>query len=163
MPWDRATPKLAVDLSKLLSEQTGGDSPLFVFTTMATWCKSCKSHLPQLQYLTERTAEDDLSFFGVPVDESDSPEKLQLYVKENQPPYRLLEQLTAENRQMFSRVLADSLNTDALPSTIVTDATGTVLLAMHGVPTLSQIRAAIREARTPRAPTVEKPKPKSGS
>lgn len=164
-PWEQERASQSLDLGQVLSKELepASGSEILVFTTMATWCKSCKSHMPQLQYLTEQTASDSVSFLGVPVDESDSAAKLTLYAEKNRPPYRLLQQLTAENRNAFANVLADSINTKALPSTIVTDASGTVLLSTPGVPTLSQIRKTLREIKRPRPSKDSKSDSKSES
>ena len=51
----------------------------------------------------------------------------------------------------------------ALPSTIVTDASGTVLLSTPGVPTLSQIRKTLREIKRPRPSKDSKSDSKSES
>ncbi len=110
-----------------------------LFTTMATWCAACKQHLPQLRQLREKLGPELVQMYGIPIDEADDRDKLAAYAEQHQPAYRLLAELTNEQRNEAKQFVSDSLNADALPSTIVTDVRGDVLLVTTGLPTVSQL------------------------
>ncbi|MCH8043877.1 MAG: ASPIC/UnbV domain-containing protein [Planctomycetes bacterium] len=123
-----------------------GDSSktkLRVYTTMATWCAACRSHLPQVEYLRSMTATDGVDIIGLPVDENDDAEKLRAYAAQWKPAYRLLVGLKAPQRSAVEELLARELPEAALPSTIVTDPSGRVLLTVAGLPSVSQLRELI--------------------
>ncbi|MDA7888318.1 ASPIC/UnbV domain-containing protein [Akkermansiaceae bacterium] len=133
----KATPPSDLPSYKFpLAENTPGK--IQVFTTTATWCTACISHLPSLAYLKT----DDIALFGVPVDPNDTPEMLKEYVAQKNPAYQLLTDLSATEKEETSTFLAKSMRTEnpVLPSTIITDSKGTVLEVMKGVPTLSHVR-----------------------
>lgn len=109
---------------------------LRVYTTMATWCLACKQHLPQLRRLQAALGDGAIELIGVPIDENDSTEKLTDYFTQWQPPYRLLLELTPQERSLVNSTLD---GVDVLPSTIVTDAAGRVLYAGSGVPSVSDL------------------------
>jgi thiol-disulfide isomerase/thioredoxin len=114
---------------------------LRLYTTMATWCASCKAHLPELRQLRESFDEDSLSLYGLPVDDSDDKRKLDAYRSSHSPPYRLLAQLTPQERVEVKQALQNLDALEALPSTVVTDSQGRVVLATRGLPSVSQLRA----------------------
>ena len=117
---------------------------------MATWCEACKRHLPQLQQLRRKLAAESLAMYGIPIDEADDSEKLTGYVERHRPAYELLQDLTIEQRRDVQQLVADALKTDALPSTVMTDADGKVLLITGGLPTVSQIRRLLaHQSATP--------------
>lgn len=113
---------------------------LRLYTTMATWCPSCLKHLPQLKHLSEASEEGELVLYGLPVDEADTPAKLKKYVARHAPAYRLVEGFDSKERARVKKLLSDSLKSEVLPSSIVTDGDGRVLLVTEGLPTLSQLR-----------------------
>lgn len=115
---------------------------LRMYTTMATWCESCKKHLPQFGVLQEALGEK-VALFGLPMDDQDTVEMLRGYVEENTPGYELLAELSAADREVARTLLAEVVRKDVLPSTIVTDAEGRVLLAMAGLPSVSELRALL--------------------
>jgi len=115
-------------------------APLRMFTTMATWCKACRKHLPQFAHLRSVYAEGQLEMYGVPADAIETTKQLSDYVKIQQPSYRLLVDLTPEERTRVLAVLRATLHDEPLPSTIVTDAEGRVLKVFAGVPNVSQLR-----------------------
>ena len=93
------------------------------------------------------TATDGVDIIGVPVDENDDAEKLRAYAAQWKPAYRLLVGLKAPQRSEVEELLARELPEAALPSTIVTDPSGRVLLTVAGLPSVSQLRELIaREA-----------------
>ena len=118
-----------------------------MYTSTATWCPSCKASLPQLQALRDAFAAEELEMTGVPVDPGEGPEKLDAYAAEYRPAYRLRTDLSPEQAASFSETLARTTGLDALPSTLITAADGTILLGIPGVPTISEIRSLLRRGR----------------
>lgn len=130
-----------------LEPENAGKSKLVLYTTMATWCASCKKELPQIKKLRETFKDGDLQLFGVPVDEKDGREKLDRYVTEYAPAYQLLTELTAEQIASVKSVVEEKLkDPEALPASLVTDGAGRLLLTMWGVPTISQLRRLLYQA-----------------
>ena len=116
---------------------------LQIYTTMATWCVACKAHLPQLARLRNAIPNDQVSMFGVPMDGIESPQELTEYVQEQQPAYRLLVDLSAKDRSRVQKAILRALDTESLPTTIITDRNGKVLEVVAGVPTVSAVRRAL--------------------
>jgi peroxiredoxin len=119
------------------------DSPpkLTMFTTMATWCPTCKGELPQLAALRQAFSPDQLEMHGVPVDETDTQEKLANYVEENQPAYDLLTDLSRGDVLTVEQVVERTTQLkEALPATLITDPDGMVVYASAGVPSISDLR-----------------------
>jgi len=119
-----------------------GDAELRVYATMATWCTSCKSHLPHFESL-QASLGDEVALLGLPVDENDTESMLETYVEDNAPAYDLIPALTKPERASIDTLLAAEVGKDVLPSSIVTDAEGRVLLAKAGLPSLSELRALL--------------------
>ncbi|MCA9213864.1 MAG: ASPIC/UnbV domain-containing protein [Planctomycetales bacterium] len=112
-----------------------------VYTTMATWCEACRTHLPQLRTLKSEFGSDGIDLVGLPVDDADDSAALQKYTEECQPAYRLVYELDAGSRRLVSDFLEQELGGEpALPSTVITDGSGIVLKVMEGVPTVSHVR-----------------------
>ena len=86
---------------------------------MATWCAACKKALPQLRRLREHFDPNDVAILAVPVDENDTRKKLTEYVEEYNPPYRLQLGLSANQIRSVKQSVNESLQTEAIPSTIV--------------------------------------------
>ena len=120
-----------------------------MYTTMATWCASCKRELPQLAYLRQRFSPSVLEMFGLPVDPNDDPEELKSYSADNEPVYTLVTSLTTKERLAIDVVLSQWLKGEALPSTVITDAHGVVLGAFRGVPTASDVARIVTQAAEP--------------
>ncbi len=136
-----ATPPAPPKYKLPIAKSTPGK--IQVYTTVATWCPSCLSHLSSLAYLKA----DDLALFGVPIDPKDSQEMLVDYVAKNDPPYEMLSALRIAERDSVSAFLSKTMKTEnlPLPSTIITDEEGNVLEVMAGVPTLSHVRRLMPE------------------
>ena len=134
--------ELSLRLESAEQKSSTGDpkAPLRIFTTMATWCKACRKHLPQFAHLRSVYAEGQLEMYGVPADPIETKKQLLDYAKIQQPSYRLLVDLTPEERTRVLAVLRATLHDEPLPSTIVTDAEGRVLKVFAGVPNVSQLR-----------------------
>ncbi len=121
-------------------------SRLRMYTTMATWCESCKKHNPHLGELREALEEPELALFGVPIDENDTADALRTYQAENAPGYDLLVALTEGDREVTKTLLAQHVPDDVLPSSIVTNAGGRVLMVKQGLPSVSELRALLSES-----------------
>ena len=109
-------------------------------TTTATWCPNCKELLPQLARLRSQFTEDELTMYGVPIDLNDDVEELTEYCSTYRPAYELLLELTSDQVGAVERILKDSDHGSGLPSTIVTDSAGAVLLTTWGAPSVSELR-----------------------
>ena len=120
-------------------------APLRLYTTMATWCLACRQHLPQFVNLRSAFEEDQLEIYGVPVDEQDTPSKLENYKAAFHPAYDLVVDLTPEQRDQVQACLSADCGSSPLPSTLVTDAEGHVLKSLPGVPTVSEVRKWVRD------------------
>ena len=120
-----------------------------VYTTMATWCRACIEHVPEMRLLESTLRKDGVDFIGVPVDEGDDAEKLREFIEKWRPPYKLLVDLPADRRRSVTRFLGRLTRTTepSVPTTIVTDASGAVLLVGSGVPSVSVIRKALSADR----------------
>ena len=144
--YGKASPLAAVSHSPVLNFDLPCRPPetnqpaLRMYTTMATWCSACKKQLPQLQLLRKTFSEDRLAMYGVPIDEDDVPDQLSSYVKRHQPGYRILLELSSNERASVSKVLQTMIRSEPLPSSIVTNAQGKVLRVFRGVPTTSDLR-----------------------
>jgi thiol-disulfide isomerase/thioredoxin len=126
-----------------------GDGPrLQLLTTMATWCPKCKAELPQIARLRREFVADDLALIGIPIDEDDSPEKLEQYEREYSPAYELRRNLDAQQVDAVQQVIRDELRRDVLPASVLTDAGGRVLHTFWNVPSVSEVRQALANSGT---------------
>jgi len=128
-------PTISIDLPK-----GAGNPALRVFTTFATWCQSCRGDLPQFARLKEAFPDGRVGLFGVPVDDKDERAKVEEWVATYRPPYTMLMGLPPAQPDALKRYLTARLKREALPSTVITDRNGTILAAMMGVPTVSDLR-----------------------
>jgi len=120
-----------------LARSSAGEQ-LQIYTTTATWCAACLEHLPALAQLEQ----EGVALYGVPIDPDDDATKLAEYVEKRKPPYQMLTEIGAREKQAVSEFLAQELQMQnpLLPSSVITDGDGNVLEVMHGIPTLSQLR-----------------------
>jgi hypothetical protein len=126
------------------------DKGLRLYTTMATWCASCKAHLPELRQLRDSFGPaDGLSMYGLPVDAGDDAAKLNSYEAKFQPAYELLTEI-APTMERVKQSLKEVDALEGLPSTVVTDHRGRVLLSTPGLPTVSQLRFLLGPDSSPR-------------
>ena len=118
-----------------------------MYTTMATWCAACKSHLSELEELAARAQEDGVQLVGIPIDPTDDADTLREYEVAHGPPYRLLGNLPTVRRRQVTKFLQHVMQRDELPlpTTILTDGDGRLLLVGQGVPSLSVLRKALGE------------------
>ena len=118
---------------------------LRVYTAMATWCAACKRELPQVQRLANMFANDEVEFYGIGVDVAEDPEMLNEYVHNLKPAYELLTQLDDQTRTEFKEYLETTLNSEALPCSVITTADGTIVRTMFAIPTVSELRAILEQ------------------
>ena len=116
------------------------ETRLTVYILMATWCVACRQHQPEINALTEASNADSVQIVGFAIDEEDSLEKLTAYAERYELGYPLMTEMTSADRDLARQIVSAALDTDAMPASIVTDASGRVLLTMAGVPTVSQLR-----------------------
>jgi peroxiredoxin len=137
-----AEPRLALGPAR----QTGG-ARLRLFTTMATWCASCRTELPQLARLRATFTPEQLAMAAVPIDTSESRDLVRAWGAAHKPPYALLVDVTEAQATAVKDLVMERLRLDAVPATFVTDANGVLLLAQWGPPSVSKIRELL--ARRP--------------
>ena len=112
---------------------------LKMYVSMATWCPSCKKHLPELRELRSMFDRSQLAMTGVPVTYGDDAKKIEQYVAEHAPPYELADVWPKDQRFKFFELALSQTKREFLPSTIITDAKGNVLEIMKGLPSASDI------------------------
>jgi thiol-disulfide isomerase/thioredoxin len=132
--------QVPVPLSSFPITEPDATAPIRVYTTMATWCVACQSHLPQLQALKNGLGEG-AALIGIPIDPDDNAKMLTEYAEKWKPAYRIRADLESDARAAVTRFLAEQSGEEAaLPSTIITNAEGKVLKVMSGVPDVSMVR-----------------------
>jgi hypothetical protein len=149
LPSRSAEPAM-VKISRFAAQDTGADpaARLRIYSSMATWCAACASHLPRQHRLVADLAGQGVALTGVPTDPEDDDAKLNDYLQKRKPPYRLAAAASAEDRALFVSELTSLLGTEpALPSTLVTRADGTIVHAMTGLPTVSDVRRWLAETK----------------
>ena len=111
-----------------------------IYVSMATWCPSCRTHLPQLKRVRDYFSDEELALIGVPIDSNESDEVVMEYLKKYQPAYKLnVKQWDLPEREEFTKIAFNKFSTDLMPATIITDQEGIVLDIYRGVPTISEI------------------------
>ncbi|MGK0188064.1 MAG: hypothetical protein ACI9R3_003856 [Verrucomicrobiales bacterium] len=117
-------------------------SKLRLYTTTATWCEACIRHLPEVNTITELLAADGIEIVAIPIDADDDKAKLEKYLEEWKPAYRMLIDLPIADRAEVTSFLATQTGTESppLPSSIVTDPAGNTLLVTEGIPSVSDLR-----------------------
>jgi thiol-disulfide isomerase/thioredoxin len=118
---------------------------LRLYTTMATWCAPCRAELPQFRRLRDTFDTAQLALTGVPIDALEAPALLDAWEKSNRPAYTLLRGISGEQAASVKNLVVEELDFDAVPASLVTDAAGRVLHAQWGPPTVSRIRALLRQ------------------
>ena len=119
-------------------------SQLNVYTSMATWCASCKSHLPGIKKLKSMFDTSKVQLYAVPVDPEDTTEKLNAYLEQMRPEYKLLDSLDEEQVKSFRSLIQTEFKSDALPMTIVTQQDGAVVAILRGIPSVSDLAKWLR-------------------
>lgn len=127
-----------LDLAACLPADLPTDRPLYLLTTMATWCEACLRHQAPLVNLAARHA-DQLVLCGVPVDPIETPEELERYAERARPAYRILSSIDPEQRDRVVQVIRRELKTESIPCSVLVDSQGRILEAFYGTPTASDI------------------------
>jgi hypothetical protein len=81
--------------------------------------------------------------YGLPTDLDDSARKLKAYVRDNNPAYELLISTSPADRVGAMELMKQLTGGEEIPSTIITDQDGKIVLARLGVPTISELRALL--------------------
>lgn len=110
-----------------------------VYITTATWCASCKKNLAQVEALKNHFS-DQLYLYGLPVDPKDNQQKLEIYEETQKTAYKILSDINIPTRKQVSNLIYSRLGQEVLPSTIITDKDGQILLIQKGVPSISDIK-----------------------
>ena len=121
----------------------GDRGRLIMYTTVATWCVPCLEELPGLNLLRTTFSTEELEIFGVPYDGEEPPEVLQAWSDLYAPPYRILSELSIEQRSGVIDGALDALRVEGLPAAVITDSEGEVLLVRWGPPSISEIRVLL--------------------
>lgn len=121
---------------------------LRVFTLMATWCPVCRGELPHLAHIKAGLPASDVALYGVPVDGNDTAQMLGAYATENLPAYKLLTDMPEAEREKFRSLTRERFGETPLPSTIVTDGAGGVLLVQKGTINLSAVRQLLQRGNS---------------
>lgn len=119
-------------------------APLRLYTTMATWCTSCRGEVPRLQHLRELFPAEQLAMFAIPVDAADTDAMLAGWMDELEPPYVLLD-VDGDEVAAVEDLVVDRLGGEGTPATLLTDASGEVLWVQWGPPTVSKLRELLHE------------------
>ena len=122
---------------------SGARGRLILYTTVATWCVPCLDELPGLNLLRTTFSAEELEIFGVPYDGEETLDQFQAWSDLNAPPYRILSELSKEQRDVVIDGALDVLRLEGLPAAIVTDSEGEVLLVRWGPPSISEIRVLL--------------------
>lgn len=110
-----------------------------VVVTMTTWCPVCRGEIPHLLRLKQSLGKE-VGFYGLPADAKDDRSKLDDFLKEVNPPYTILDPMSAGQREAVEALMKKSFGEHPLPTTFILDDEGNVLESMKGTPTLSQVR-----------------------
>jgi thiol-disulfide isomerase/thioredoxin len=140
-----AAPRGPALATRSLSLPHPGPAPkLRMYSTMATWCESCRKEIPQLQRLRSEFGESVLGMYGVPIDAEDTQEGLKAWMAQHQPPYELLSGISKAERAAVKETIMSELKQDAVPATILTGPDGRILATQWGPPVISRIRELLR-------------------
>ena len=121
----------------------GERARLILHTTVATWCAPCLDELPSLNLLRDTFTGEELEIYGVPYDPEETSEVFRAWAERYEPPYRILSELTIEQRDAVINGALDTLRVEGLPAALVTDAEGEVLLVRWGPPSVSELRVLL--------------------
>ncbi len=143
-------PRRAADDERLALVEHAPPAELVLFTSMATWCASCRAELPQLQTLRAAFDPGELALQAIPVDAADTPELLERWQAEHAIAAPVRGDLPREQIDGFARLLRARLRSDTLPASALADGQGRLLEVRFGLPTVSELRAALAELRAGR-------------
>ena len=121
------------------------NSRIQIITAMATWCDSCKSHLPELEKLTSDMGSQ-IEIYAIAVDPDDSKQKLRDYISKYQPAYQLIE-VPANIGQQFLQQIIDILGHANVPFSAIRLPDGRIHSLHPGFPSKSEIIQATLAAK----------------
>lgn len=120
-------------------------SDYHIVTSMATWCSACKKVAPQLNLLQEHFG-DKIGLIGLPMDEKDEREALEKYTQTNNSAYQMHFDVTEQERNAFSDIVAKRRGKIGLPSTMLIDGEGRVIESWLSVPSISEVATLVTPA-----------------
>lgn len=129
----------------------GPPATLRLFTSMATWCPACKLWQTQVRALSTEFSKEEIQIYGAPIDPEDTSEKLDAYIAEHHPAYEMLRNLSRPEVEAITAISNEKFGTGALPTTVVTDPNGIVLLVTSGLPNVSDLRRLLSEKNNGKA------------
>jgi len=132
--------QLSAALESSANENSIGNSKIVVLTTMASWCASCAKHQPLVKNLSADFAASGVSFVGFAGDPDDPAEALQSFVERLDIDYPVISAPDEAVRASVETILNSGDGADVLPSTIIVDENGKVLVTHSGIPTASELR-----------------------
>ncbi len=142
--WSEATrlPRAAAPVVPWVARlPAASPSTLRVLTTTATTCGVCRSELPRAARLARSFGEAELILYGVPVEPADrAAGRFAAWIAEQDPAWRPVGDVTEAEVEVLRAALGVELNRPPLPSSVVCDAEGRVLLATPGLPTVSDLQ-----------------------
>ena len=122
---------------------SGKENTFKVVMAMATWCASCKRHIPEVAQIAEKFP-GKVELFAIAVDGEDSQEKLDQYVSQYSPSYRLLPS-NSQSAFQFTKYVVDELGRGDLPYSVVIAPNGNVVFVGSSLPTVSELKKLICE------------------
>lgn len=126
-------------------DTTAPPARLRAYTLFATTSIELIDQLPTLKAQRERLGPEGVDLVVVPIDEKDDNNRLAAFHRQWKPTSRLLN-LPLNRRSEALAVFRQVLGTaPSMPSTVVTDEAGQVLLAQPGIPSTSTLRRLLSE------------------
>jgi len=119
---------------------------LTVVTTTASWCAACARHQPLLQFLSDSFEPGQVGIVAFPIDREDSADDLREFVSRHRIAYPVWFNPGPGQREEIELLLNEAGCGGVLPSSLVVDETGRVLLIQKGIPSVSQLRQLLQKA-----------------
>jgi len=134
---------------------------LTVVTTTATWCAACVRHQPLLEFLNEWFEPGLVGVVAFPVDREDSADDLRRFVSRHGISYPVWFDPGPDRLGELESLLNEAGCGGVLPSSLVVDDNGHVLLIQKGIPSVSQLRQLLNgpglEKSMPLSPNAKSP------
>lgn len=122
-----------------------GGTRMRIYTSFTTDSRQATEVIPLQKALKDQLGKD-LEIVSIPVDEKDDNNKLALFARQWRPPARLVN-LPPASRKDASAAFATALGGAApVPSSVITDASGRIIRAQRGVPTVAEARELLKTA-----------------
>ena len=118
---------------------------LRIYTSFATSSAACREQIPVQKALKDELEGVDVIL--IPIDEADDNNKLAAFRNEWKPSARLVN-LHPSIRKSAAAEFAKALGGDApVPSSVITDASGRIVAAQAGVPSVAEVKKMIQVIR----------------